>query len=41
MKNNYVTRKDKIKSKRLAPANYLIVCEGGRQEECQEEGEKG
>ena len=32
MKNNYVTRKDKIKSKRLAPANYLIVCEGKKTE---------
>lgn len=32
MKNNYVSRKDKVKSKRLAPANYLIVCEGKKTE---------
>ena len=27
MKNNNISRKDKLKSKRQAPANYLIVCE--------------
>ena len=28
MKNNNISRKDRLKSKRQAPANYLIVCEG-------------
>ena len=32
MKNNNITRKDKLKSKRQAPANYLIVCEGKKTE---------
>ena len=32
MKNNNILRKDKLKSKRLAPANYLIVCEGRKTE---------
>lgn len=27
MKNNNISRKDRLKSKRQAPANYLIVCE--------------
>lgn len=32
MKNNNVSRKDKLQSKRQAPANYLIVCEGKKTE---------
>jgi hypothetical protein len=32
MKNNRISRKDKVRSKRLAPANYLIVCEGKQTE---------
>ena len=33
MKNNRnISRKDRLKSKRLAPANYLIVCEGKQTE---------
>lgn len=33
MKNNRnISRKDKLKSKKLAPANYLIVCEGKQTE---------
>lgn len=28
MKNNNISRKDRLKTKRQAPANYLIVCEG-------------
>ena len=33
MKNNRnISRKDKLKSKRQAPANYLIVCEGKKTE---------
>ena len=32
MRNNNITRKDRIKSKRQAPANYLIVCEGKKTE---------
>lgn len=33
MKNNKnISRKDKVKSKKLAPANYLIVCEGKKTE---------
>lgn len=28
MKNNSISRKERINSKRQAPANYLIVCEG-------------
>ena len=33
MKNNRnISRKDRLKSKRLAPANYLIVCEGTQTE---------
>ena len=33
MKNNKnISRKDRLKSKRLAPANYLIVCEGKQTE---------
>lgn len=32
MKNNNVSRKDRLKSKRQAPANYLIVCEGKKTE---------
>lgn len=32
MKNNNVSRKNKLKSKRQAPANYLIVCEGKKTE---------
>ncbi len=32
MRNNNVSRKDKLKSKRRAPANYLIVCEGKKTE---------
>ena len=33
MKNNKnISRKDRLKSKKLAPANYLIVCEGEQTE---------
>lgn len=32
MKNNNISRKDTLKSKRQAPANYLIVCEGRKTE---------
>ena len=32
MKNNNISRKDILKSKRQAPANYLIVCEGKKTE---------
>ena len=32
MKNNNISRKDRLKSKRQAPANYLIVCEGKQTE---------
>lgn len=32
MKNNNISRKDRLKSKRQAPANYLIVCEGNKTE---------
>lgn len=32
MKNNNSSRKDRLKSKRQAPANYLIVCEGKKTE---------
>ena len=33
MKNNKdISRKDRLKSKKLAPANYLIVCEGKQTE---------
>ena len=32
MRNKSTSRKDKVKSKRLAPANYLIVCEGKKTE---------
>ena len=32
MKNSNISRKDKLKSKRRAPANYLIVCEGKKTE---------
>lgn len=32
MKNNNISRKDRLKSKRQAPANYLIVCEGKKTE---------
>ena len=32
MRNNNVSRKDRLKSKRQAPANYLIVCEGKKTE---------
>ena len=32
MKNNNISRKDRFKSKRQAPANYLIVCEGKKTE---------
>ena len=32
MRNNNVSRKDRLKSKRRAPANYLIVCEGKKTE---------
>lgn len=32
MKNNNISRKDRQKSKRQAPANYLIVCEGKKTE---------
>ena len=32
MKNNNFSRKDKVKSKRRAPAYYLIVCEGKQTE---------
>ena len=32
MKNNNISRKDRLKTKRQAPANYLIVCEGKKTE---------
>ena len=32
MKNNNISRRNKLKSKRRAPANYLIVCEGKKTE---------
>lgn len=32
MKNSSISRKDKLKSKKQAPANYLIVCEGKKTE---------
>jgi len=32
MKNNNISRKARLKSKRQAPANYLIVCEGKKTE---------
>ena len=32
MKNNNISRKDRLKSKGQAPANYLIVCEGRKTE---------
>lgn len=32
MKNNNISRKDRLKSKRQAPDNYLIVCEGKKTE---------
>ena len=32
MKNSNISRRDKLKSKRLSPANYLIVCEGKKTE---------
>lgn len=32
MKNNNISKKDRLKSKRQAPANYLIVCEGKKTE---------
>ena len=32
MKNNNISRKDRLKSKRQAPANYLIICEGKKTE---------
>ncbi len=32
MRSNNVSRRDKLKSKRQAPANYLIVCEGKKTE---------
>ena len=32
MKDKEYSRKSKLKSKRLAPANYLIVCEGKQTE---------
>ena len=32
MENNNISRKDRLKSKRQAPANYLIVCEGKKTE---------
>ena len=32
MKNNNIPRKDRVKSKKRAPANYLIVCEGKQTE---------
>lgn len=32
MKNNNISRKDRLKSRRQAPANYLIVCEGKKTE---------
>lgn len=32
MKNSNISRKDKLKSKRRVPANYLIVCEGKKTE---------
>ena len=32
MKNNSISRKERLQSKRQAPANYLIVCEGKQTE---------
>ena len=32
MKNNNISRKNRLKSKKQAPANYLIVCEGKKTE---------
>ena len=32
MRNNNISRRDRLKSKRRAPANYLIVCEGKKTE---------
>ena len=32
MKNTNISRKDRLKSKKQAPANYLIVCEGKKTE---------
>ena len=32
MKNNSISRKNKLRSKRQAPANFLIVCEGKQTE---------
>ena len=32
MRNNNISRKDRFRSKRQAPANYLIVCEGKKTE---------
>ena len=32
MKNSNISRKDRLKSKKRAPANYLIVCEGKKTE---------
>ena len=32
MRDKEYSRKSKLKSKRLAPANYLIVCEGKQTE---------
>jgi len=32
MRNDNISRKDRLKSKRQAPANYLIVCEGKKTE---------
>ena len=41
MKNNNISRKDRLKSKRQAPANYLIVCEGKKTEPNYFNGLKG
>ena len=32
LKNNNISRKNRLKSKKQAPANYLIVCEGKKTE---------
>ena len=32
MRNNTVSRKDRLRSKRRAPTNYLIICEGKKTE---------
>ena len=32
MRNNNVSRKDRLRSKRRLPTNYLIVCEGKKTE---------